>query len=75
MVPLSVLIWRTWRGRSADVQAKGPSSEAVGQEYLQLGMPKELSGQQNVLEMSGDTTHVAEFRSHRYSNVEQRSVR
>src|SRR5262249_1425304 len=73
MVLLSVLLWRTWRGRSADVQATGPS-EAAGKERHQSGMPKELSGQQNALEMSADTTHVAELPSHRYSNIEQRSV-
>jgi len=67
MVLLSVLLWRTWRGRSADVQATGPS-EAAGQERHQ-SMPKELNGQQNPLEMSEGTTHVAELPSHRYSNI------
>ena len=60
MVLLSVLLWRTRRGRSADVQAKSPA----GQERHQSGMLKELHGQQVALEMGGDTTHVAELASH-----------
>ena len=70
IILLSILIWRTRRGKSVNVHAEG-TPEKAGQPHQLPGVPSELDGRQGTLEIGGDTPYVAELPSHRYPSIMQ----